>query len=257
MHQSQLEESLAERRIALSALWRIAPALLQPVLVVSAIFWARIESIALHPAASDINPPTVSRAIADPAIGDIFANLAIAAAVLQSFAVWRIVRALTRTTEGGTAQVLLLLMVGAQGVAICGMIVLTQYTGPISDSLHTLGSYMLFAGQGVGIPLSGIFFYRDDGRRRALGLSAPNNSPAPYDARFHPPFAALIFVLALVFGFLYFDPAYIQGWNDYGYRVAFAFVEIALLVSFEVYLASFIGPMYRYERYMLGSLHPR
>ena len=57
--------------------------------------------------------------------------------------------------------------------------------------------------------------------------------------------------LSVAFGFFYYDPINTQSWNDYDYRVVFSMLEIVLLISFEIYLVSFLAPMYRYERYRL------
>ena len=61
-------------RIRIAASTLVAPLILAPSITTAAMFWARYQSELMHPAASARIPPTVSRAISDHNIGDVFAN---------------------------------------------------------------------------------------------------------------------------------------------------------------------------------------
>lgn len=245
-------------RIDLTAAALVAPLIFAPITAAGAMAWARYESVRIHPDLAAKNPPTISRAIADPKIGDIFALWMLGVAALQAFAVIRIARAFHRTAllsgppgyrAGMTALFYSMLL--CQAVAICGLVVLSQYTGSISDYLHQLGSYMLFFGNGFSILFCGIFVSLDHNHRKPdnTDKSAP---PCPYDFLLQYRLAIAVTIISLFFAFLFFDDDYLRGLNDYGYRLTFAMCEIVLLVASLIYLGSFVLSMYRYERYFLA-----
>ena len=184
-------DSQAEDRARNGALLLSAPVIAQPALVVASMLWARQESILLHPDNAAVNPPTVSRAIADPAIGDIFADLMLPAFVLLLFALWRIGAALYRPRHSRPMKALWTAFLLCEATAACGMVVLSQYTAFYSDDLHLLGSYMLFFGHGFGIALWGIFISFD---RR----SGEWDIPRPYSAHLQARLALAIAAASIV-----------------------------------------------------------
>jgi hypothetical protein len=229
----------------------VTPIVVQPVLVIASCLWALHESIVIHPDRAAVNPPTVSRAIADPVIGDAFANLMLVGFVLLLFSVWRIGIALYRPTLSLGAKALWLLIMASAVMAAVGMVVLSQYTGSISDYLHTVGSYMLFFGHGIEIATVGIFVLLD---RNVRIIQAETGAPLPYGPRLHPRFAVFVAVISLFYCLQYFDFDDFGRWSDYGARLVFASTEMVVLTSFETFLASFALPIYRHEYYMMRRL---
>lgn len=254
----QVQNAPWRLHIAASAL--VSPLLLAPVVAVTAMFWARSESIQLHPDQAAWNPPTVSRAIADPVIGNPFALWMLLVAALQAFAVFRIAQAVYRATlsplpkRHAVPMVLMFIAIlGSEAVAVAGVVVLSQYTGSISDYWHQAGSYMLFFGNGLAILMYGIFVVLDHAQR------APHasNFPLPYERTIHTRFAWVISVVGIVFGYLYFwGFDYLAPYNDYLFRSIFVICELVLLISSLIYLGSFVRPMYRHEYYLLARRAP-
>ena len=232
-----------ERAARVSASLMVAPIIAQPALVVAMMSWARHESILLHPAEAALNPPTVSRAIADPVIGDVFANWMLAGFALLLFCLWRIGVASYRPALSPGMKALWGTFLFSETVAAFGMVVLSQYTGSISDFWHTVGSYMLFFGHGIGISLWGVFVRFD--RKNEV---AP---PLPYYPRLHPRLALVVASGALTFATVYYGWDSFKALDDLGTRTVFTTVEFALIVSFEIYLASFVVPLFHVERHRL------
>lgn len=236
----------------------VAPLILAPSVAIAAMYWARTESLRLHPDLAAVNPPTISRAIADPQIGDVFAIWMLVVAASQAFAVYRLASALGRTSLSiGTSQhraimaALFVLIVSAQAAAIVGVVMLSQYTGSISDYLHQLGSYLMFGGNGVAILLCGVFIWLDHLQPRE-GERGKRATPLPYFSILHTRLAVIVSVISVLFGFLFFAFDILASVNDYFFRVTFVAVEITLLVTSVLYLGSFVVSMYRYERFRLS-----
>jgi uncharacterized membrane protein len=232
-------------RLAASAL--VSPLLLAPVVATAAMFWARAESIRLHPEVAAVRPPTVSRAIADPVIGDPFALWMILVASFQAFAVLRIAQAAHRTALspfparwGLSMFAMFLTMLVCEAVAVAGVVVLSQYTGSISDYWHQAGSYMMFFGNGCAIFMCGLFVMLDQ-IQRASGAAASTDAPLPYEPYIHTRFAWVVAVISLFFGYLfYWGFDYLAPYNDYLFRLIFVICELVLLVASLIYLGSFV-----------------
>jgi hypothetical protein len=241
----------------------VSPLLLAPAIAILAMFWARAESIRLHPDQAAWNPPTVSRAIADPAIGDPFALWMILVATLQAFAILRIAQAAYRTTlspfparYGLSMFAMFAAVLVAEGVAVAGVIVLSQYTGSVSDYWHQAGSYMMFIGNGSAIFLCGLFAALDQAERAS---SPPREIavPLPYHPYIHTRFAWVISVVGVLFGYLYFHGFdYWTQYYDYAFRIVFVVCELVLLIASLIYLSSFVLTMYRHELYLLMRRAP-
>ncbi len=249
-------------RIRAAAAALVAPFLINPTVTIAAMLWARHESIKLHPTLAAINPPTISRAIADPIIGDPFAYWMFVVGGAQALAVYRLTLALSRTAlKIGSPRhrtlmgVLLCFIVMAEATAIVGVIMLSQYTGSISDYLHQLGSYLMFAGNGVGILLCGTFVCLDHNQRRD-GEKSKQALPLPYNIFFHTWFAGVVCVVYIVFAVLFFAFDFLASFHNYFFRLAFAMVELAVLALSVIYLGGFAFPMYRHEHYLLSRRSP-
>jgi hypothetical protein len=246
----------SSRRTQFAAAILVSPLILAPSVTIVSMLWARYESILIHPAAAGRNPPTVSRAIADHSIGDPFAQWMLGVCTLQAFAVWRIVQAFYRTAivpARTPARARLFALLGSavlcQAGAIIGLLVLSHYDSTNYSEIHQWGSYLLFYGNGISIALAGVFVWlaerwRDPQAKRSL-------APLPYDYYLQTRLAAVVAAIGFVFGGLFYATVPLERWHDYDFRVTFAMTELVLLTACVIYLASFVVPMYRYERYRL------
>jgi hypothetical protein len=241
----------SESTMPITAALLVAPVIIQPTLVIASVAWARYQSVVRHPDLAAANPPTVSRAIVDPAIGNPFAHLMLVAFVMLVYSVWRIGGAFYRPTLSSGMKALWFIVVSSELVAAAGMVVLSQYTGAVSDSLHALGSYMLFFGHGIGISLSGIFVVIDRESLDASLAGTGDRPPLPYYPRLHPRLALGVALCALTFCGLFYGSEQVKSWDNYSARVVFSMVELVLLVAFEGYVTSFTGLMFRYETHRL------
>ncbi len=258
MVRNSLQREGTSWRSQIAATAFVAPLILAPGIAIGAMFWARAESIRLYPDVAAARPPTVSRAIADPQIGDIFAIWMLVVAACQAFAVYRLALAFGRTTlsigsrrHRAIMTTLFAAILLAQAVAIVGVVTLSQYTGSISDYLHQLGSYMMFVGNGLAILLSGVFVWLDD-LQRSGREKIVLGTPLPYFSFVHTRLAAVVSVFGVIFGFLFFAFDLLASMNDYFFRLSFAMVEVVLLDASLIYLGSFVVSMYRYERFWLS-----
>lgn len=253
-----MERSDDPRGVTLAAAAMVSPLILAPVVTVVAILWARHESIVAHPAAAAWNPPTVSRAIADHRIGDIFANWILGVSMLQGFAVARITQAwygtaiVPNTSDRRPLMMALLIgMILLQISAIVGLIVLTHYDSSNYSDIHQWGSYLLFFGNGFSIAIAGIFVWLD-GRDRDSRNPSALGPPRPYDYYLQTRLSSIVSAIGIVFGILFFNTVPLERWNDYGFRLVFAMCEVVLLIGSVIFLASFVVPMFRYERHLLS-----
>lgn len=144
------------------------------------IYRARADFIRLHPDYYAVEPPTISRAISDPAIGEPFAFwIAISAALLVVGVLpvcWLYFRSgLALPASSVRARRVLLTLPALAFVCQCaaavGMVMLSSYRFPDFHDEHMLGSYVFFAGQAVVVMLAGFMctaIARDPAAARAL-----------------------------------------------------------------------------------------
>jgi hypothetical protein len=130
------------------------------VAVNACIYWARAAFIAAHPAYAAQTPPTISRALADPAIAAPFAFWVAVAAALLVLGVGGIVvmaasalPGLERAAPGPGRRVWLAVLAvwPLQLGASVGMVMLSRYTFPDHDEMHMAGSYLFFAAQAATV----------------------------------------------------------------------------------------------------------
>lgn len=148
------------RRLAI-----VAAVIAGPIVTLGAVVWCQVTNIILRPEAYVEAPPTISRAIVDPAIGEPFAVMMIVAAVFLSIGIALVYRKLFDVVlqqPKPRTEVLTLwgLAVMCEYVAVVGMIIISQYRGEEWSQIHNFGSYLLFSGHGLGIALSGYLVKR-------------------------------------------------------------------------------------------------
>jgi len=126
------------------------------------IYYARAAFMAAHPDYVAVQPPTISRAIADPAIGVPFAFWVSLSGVALIFGVLCLVlvqlRALPSLPFATAAQrrVMLLTCLALapmQALSALGMYLLSNYRFPDGHDLHMIGSYVFFVAQALVIVL--------------------------------------------------------------------------------------------------------
>ncbi len=172
------------------------------------IYYARAAFIAAHPGYVAIQPPTISRAISDPAIGEAFAfwvTLSAIALIPGVFGValahGRIARALP-PSDRITARLLTLFAAAlfcSQAAASTGIYLLSTFRFPQHNDMHMTGSYMFFVAQGLVIVffvLIGLTLLRS---KTALVLLTEQGQAVPRWVRFRSWAGGLSIVLTLVY----------------------------------------------------------
>ncbi len=219
--------------------------------LVSVVYWiftARAEYIARHPELVAIDPPTISRAISDPLIGEPFAiwvtsaGLMLAFGVLMNILVYlRAARHLEAPT-GYTRLVVAFVMpacVLLQFASGIGMHTLSAFRFPNHNDTHMVGSYIFFVSQ-IFVVLCGVLIcdaaLRDrvsGDRMRALGMSGPRM------LRIRRAFGLFCFALTAAY-FTLFKLKNVEfgAWNDLVY-LAYVSTEPAVITCFLLFLALF------------------
>jgi hypothetical protein len=224
---------------------RTAPALFGATIPSGSIIWAHIENFSRRAEAYTEMPPTVSRAIVDPAIARPFAILMIAGAFFLTIAVVQIARAIAACLRKSLASPasswwLLYVMVSCELMAIVGMVVLSQFTGDHDPLLHDAGSYMLFFGHAIAITGLGILI------RRLLEDRELAHLPAIAQLGKHPAHAKWVTGLSIAFGIVYFIGKLAPETAPFLEHLVFSVLEMAVLLAF----LSFLG---RFRRFLALS----
>ena len=230
-----------------------APAVLVPVIVMVAIYWARLSFYQQTPSTL-AGSQTMSRAISEPAIADIFAPAISIAAVLLATAVWQIILLLRAAIEAAftpdsrtrrAAMVTLVLAGIAQACGIVGMVALSWLT---ERELHIGSSYLFFFGQAsaiLGIGVLSRMLLRTPAKDGNIGWAKCGLSPRLTLLRSRA--ALAIAAAALVFWILYLLRDELDRTPDWLERI-FSGLEIALIASFLLYLASFSVELFRAQQ---------
>ena len=125
------------------------------------IYTSRWSFALLRPDYVARNPPTISRAISEPAVGEPFANWMLISAPLLFIAVAVLMTVLVRSARrqaGAMPRGQLGWIVGLAGVVILlqalasvGMVMLSQFRFPTHNALHMAGSYLFFFSQAFAV----------------------------------------------------------------------------------------------------------
>ncbi|MXN64634.1 hypothetical protein GR183_06935 [Stappia sp. GBMRC 2046] len=172
------------------------------------IYRARSEYIERHPDLAARKPPTISRAISDPAIGEPFAFWISTSAVFTVLAMipvawlyWRSARAIDAGSPG-TRRVLnlsALLLVMLQATAAVGMVILSQYTFPSFNEQHMLGSYTFFISQSLAVLVMGFACGCIALQKPVTDALAEKRGVNPRISRLRAPLAVACFAAALAY----------------------------------------------------------
>lgn len=257
---SSMRRRAPDRRMPAVTAAKVAPVVLAPLTVITAVLWARVEFAALHPGYVAWRPPTISRTLGEPVIGDVFAPTMIVGAVLLAVAVWFILQLYWSTAHLRLAdrpadlrRSRRAIYVGAfcQYTALVGMVLLSQFTYPDHVAWHMVGSYMLFFGHTISITLSGI-------ECRILARAAPAGEGRA--AGLVPAMSRLRFLLSrgvLVLAVVYLVLFVVKDWPEDPMRYTvwsiFTILEVALIISFLGYLLTFAIDIAAAERWTRGA----
>jgi hypothetical protein len=152
----------SNRRNAVSLLAALIPITFVILVVNFWIYYARYLYIRRHPVESVELPPTISKAISDPAIGDPFAVWISTSAILLFVACILLARfkwMLAESLPEDQRRIRFQLKAAFVGVVLfqlltsIGMIMLSWFPLSRSRDLHMLGSYIFFISQAISILL--------------------------------------------------------------------------------------------------------
>lgn len=224
---------------------KVVPIYFGPGIVAAAILGVHVAGLAFKFGDYVEAPPTVSRTLVDPQVGDPFAWAMIIAAFLLAIAIsqvgFRLFGLMALTGHDDLSHLLLLGSAAVlEVIAIAGMIVLSQYTGAVSPPLHDLGSYMLFFGHGIGLSLTGLLV-----RRLLLGANT-RGWPLMLNSTFlalspAPRRAVWVAVLSTVFGVTYFGGKFLPDSLFFWQRTVLSITELIVILYYLWFLVGFAG----------------
>ena len=222
------------------------PSLLVPAIEIPLVLWARATFLELHPDYTE-EPPTVSRAINDPSIGTLFADLNLLInfliLVVMPILIWAYVLAVWRSqlSRGWRMAMyaLLALFLVFQVIASIGVVVLTQYTFDTNDHLHMLGSYFFFTFQALTILTAALLCGTLLAQQRKLEIPHDEWHFRPGMHRFRVRFGVLIGVLASFYGVLFIIKDWTLPISDYAVHVIYTQLEVVIISCFVLFLGSY------------------
>jgi hypothetical protein len=225
---------------------RAVPMIAGPAIVVTAMLAVHGYNLCIHWQNYVEAPPTISRALLDPSIAAPFAIAMIVSAFFLTWAVVQVAvalgRIIVRTGQGSAMPfVLLLTGVSCQLVAIAGMVVLSQFTGNVSQPLHDLGSYMLFFGHSFGTSLLGLLVYTQIGVVDLQDTRHIASSNRFLALQKQPRRAAVVAILGALFGVTYFGGKFLPDIYFFWQRTIMSVLEVVVIFSFLGFLVAF-GP---------------
>lgn len=224
------------------------------------IYRARADFIALHPAFSVEQPPTISKAITDPSIGEPFAfwitisAVALAAGVIPL--AWLHYSSAGVLPPGRPRRVLesLAVAMGLSQFASCaGMAILANWRGPDHGDGHMIGSYVFFGFQTLVVLVVAVSCHLA-GRHHRQKLAA--GGPFTRLVRFRGRLATLSVVLAALFIALFVA----KGFDfEYGYTLMYQVYVLSEPVAITCYLlviATYYPELIAMARPLSGSSRP-
>ncbi|SHJ50024.1 Frag1/DRAM/Sfk1 family protein [Shimia gijangensis] len=207
------------------------------------IYRARIVFGQNNPDYIAVEPPTISRAISDPIVGEPFAEwMAICAPVLfvgvaaLAIVAWRELR------RGGQAiprrdyrivTALCLIIVSLQGLASIGMVLLSHYRFPDFDEMHMAGSYLFFFSQAFVVVFGELLGRRLAAQPRQWSLVTARM------ARFRRLYVWVPIILGVAYLALFVLKGFDLGAINEGLYIAYTITEPLLISSFLGYVLAY------------------
>jgi hypothetical protein len=222
-------------------LFRLAAiaAVMVPVVQIPALVWARETFLALNPAYL-LDPPTISRAISDPRVGEPFGSLILVITLLLCFAVPFILvsywQSASNLHHSSRARWMLRLGVMAAGLsevaALIGLNMLTTNTFAVNGDLHMLGSYIFFAAQVLAIAIGALLC-------RSLVNRAPDGWLMPSMQRLRFPMGMAVLALTLVYLGLFVGKDHNSLFPQYAVQLVYVQCEVLVISCFMLFLATY------------------
>lgn len=220
------------------------------------IYRVRADFIDRHPLIAARKPPTISRAISDPAIGEPFAFWISLSAILLVAAFIPICRLYWRsgiamaTTEPKTGAILKLgaaALLAGQFITAIGMVILSHYTFPDFHREHMIGSFIFFIGQSVSIGLVGCMCWRIAFGKAARRILPRSQTLDPTVSRIRAPLALAVVGAALLYLLLFVLKGLDLPFSGAIYQ-AYVILEPALISLFLAVLSTFYPDIFRADR---------
>lgn len=227
------------------------PAVLVPLIEVPLVIWARSTFLALNPDYVD-DPPTISRAINDPAVGVLFSNLILVITALLMLVVpvivWSYALAIARVAPGGARRngmhVLLLLFLLFQLAASTGMVLTTQFTFDTDHHMHMVGSYIFFFFQALAIVVAATLCRMLHRGKAELGIADAEWQFRPFMHRVRFRFAMLIVGLVAFYGVLFVAKDHALPFGAYMVQVLYTQCEVIVIGCYVLFLGTYAVDIY-------------
>lgn len=244
----------------LAGLAASVPVVVIPAWAIYMMVWARWTFYERHPDYIQQSAPTVSRAITDPYIGDPFAAVILAVAIVIALAMVPLTYAFYGAISARAGHMpkvaaslrrMMAVFLVMQVLGTSGMVICTQVTFRHDHDLHMLGSYLFFVFQALSILMSGIITTRlmrlpDTGRPSYLCLSS----------RYTRLRRALAFVTAGLAG-LYVALFLVKGLDlpvtEYTIYYVYTVQEIVTISAYIVQVMLYAPEIYRIVRNLVAS----
>jgi hypothetical protein len=245
---------IADRSAAAPATrgWVPAVAIAANVFAISTVmFWiyyARAMFIALHPDYVAVEPPTISRAISDPAIGVPFHLWVSVSGALLVFGVFWIAtfnRRLHAHAGHPAAHLSRMMRIGMPTVVMfqmssaVGMYLLSGYRFPDHHQAHMLGSYTFFISQAMVVMIGTILSAALLREKAVLAQLHAAGLLHPGMVRFRKWSGVFCMALTVSYVFLFQAKNMDFGVLNAAVYVAYTSVEPALITCFLLFLALF------------------
>lgn len=202
------------------------------------IYAARFDFIATHSAYVAEQPPTVSRAISDPLIGDGFGFWISLSAVVLFFGIAALLLLGLNEVKGPMSglhrrglNLRAVIVMFLQTGSCTGMVILSQFRFPDYNDIHMVGSYLFFFSQAFMLIACEVFF------RRVYQLADDRRSFLhPKMVSFRKKAIGVPVALGIVYLGLFVVKSYDLGAaNDIFYQL-YVWTEPALITSFLLFI---------------------
>lgn len=207
------------------------------------IYRARIVFGRNNPDYIAIEPPTISRAISDPIVGEPFAVWMLICApvlfvgvALLVFVVWREFwrgRHVVPRKDLVTISVLCLVVVVLQSFASVGMVILSHFRFPNFHEMHMLGSYLFFFSQAF------VVLFGEVMSRRVASLPSQWSLISARMAGFRRKYVWAPILLGVSYLTLFVLKGFDLGALNKGLYIAYTITEPLLISSFLGYVLTF------------------
>jgi hypothetical protein len=242
----------SRRGAAWTFVWAVSTLAANSFVIVVVNYWiyrARFDFIALHPEYVAEKPPTISRAISDPLIGEPFAFWIGLSAIVLAFGVISLGLLYIRSarvigTINRRAAFIIIVTtffgVASQLASSTGMIMLSRYTFFNNHDLHMIGSYMFFSGQTLLILIFGCLNLWMARRPEINGMLEGAHLLNPALTRIRAYWGPAVTAFAVVFLLLFFLKGFEFSFGNEELYLAYVLSEPAAISGYLSFLALYL-----------------